>query len=178
MPTAEKQVTINDLYEELGKIQAAIVTDYRGLTVEQITNLRRRLRPVGGKYMVVKNTLLKIAMGKREMPDLGDVLEGPTAVLFAEGDPVEATKILTAFVKELRKDLPQIKGGLLGKSVINAAGVASLATLPPREQILANLVGTVQTPVSNVVSTIGAVMQNLVGTIEAYHTQKDEQASA
>lgn len=169
MPTAAKQSMITELHEALGKIQGAVVTDYRGLTVEEITRLRRRLRPVGGSYQVVKNTLLKIAMNQRELPDLGDMLEGPSAVLFSEGDPVEATKILTAFVKELRKDLPQIKGGFLGNRVMNEADVANLATLPSRDQILANLVGTVQSPIANVVTTIGAVLQNLVGTVEAYH---------
>jgi large subunit ribosomal protein L10 len=173
MPTAAKQVTINDLTEELGKIQGAIITDYRGMTVEQITRLRRLLRPAGGQYQVVKNTLLKIAMAKRELPDLGQVLEGPTAVLFAEGDPVEATKILTKFVKDLRKDIPQIKGGFLGQRVMSVEDVANLATLPSRDEILGNLVGTLQSPIANVVGTLGAVLSNLVGTIEAYHTAKN-----
>lgn len=174
MPTAAKEATVAGLVEELGQIQAAIVTDYRGLTVEQITTLRRRLRPVGGRYRVVKNTLLKRAMAEKDMPDLGLMLEGPTAVLFAEGDAVEAAKILAAFVKELRKDLPAVKGGVLGTRVMTPAEVADLATLPSRDQILANLVGTVQSPISNVVTTIGAVLQNLVGTVESYHASKAE----
>ncbi|HEX2950905.1 MAG TPA: 50S ribosomal protein L10 [Armatimonadota bacterium] len=177
MPTAAKQLTINDLAEELGKIQGAVVTDYRGLTVEEITRLRRRLLPIGGRYMVVKNTLLKIAMGQKELPDLGTMLEGPNAVLFAEGDPVEATKILTAFIKELRKNIPEIKGGFLGDRVMSVADVENLATLPSREQILANFVGTVQTPVSNVAAILSTVMQNLVGTVEAYHNKLSEGAA-
>lgn len=168
MPTTAKQSTINEMVEELGKIQGAIVTDYRGLTVEEITRLRNRLRPVGAQYVVVKNTLLKIALKQSEMPVIDDQLEGPTAVLFAEGDPVEATRILTQFIKELRKDIPQVKGGVLGSRVMNAADVANLATLPSREVILGNLVGTIQSPIANVVSTLGAVLSNLVGTIEAY----------
>jgi large subunit ribosomal protein L10 len=171
LPTPAKEATIAELSAELGRIQGAIVTDYRGLTVEQITALRKRLRPVGGRYQVVKNTLLKRAMNAEGLPDLGGILEGPSAVLFSEGDPVEATKILAAFVKELRKDLPQIKGGFLGQRVMSPTDVANLATLPPREQILANFLGTVQSPVSNVVTTIGAVLQNLVGTIEAYQAK-------
>lgn len=177
MPTPAKEATIAGFREELGRIQGAIITDYRGLTVEQISLLRKRLRPVGGRYQVVKNTLLKIAMQEKALPDLGTLLEGPNALLFAEGDPVEATKILTAFIKELRKDLPQIKGGFLGARVMTAADVANLATLPPREQILANLVGTVQTPVANVASLIGAVLTNLVGTIEAYQTKASGSAA-
>ena len=149
LPTIKKEATIAGLVDELGSIQGAVVTDYRGLTVEQVTTLRRRLRPVGGRYQVVKNTLLKRALAANQSPDLGDMLEGPTAVLFAEGDPVEATKILTAFVKELRKDLPLIKGGFLG-----------------------NLVGTIQSPIANVVCTIGTVLQNLVGTIEAFEQKQ------
>ena len=178
MPTAAKLATINDLAAELGKIQGAIVTDYRGLTVEQITRLRKQLRPVGGQYQVVKNTLLKIAMARQELPDLGTVLEGPTAVLFAEGDPVEATKILTKFVKDLRKDIPQIKGGFLGKRLMTVADVENLATLPTREVILGNLVGTLQSPIANVVGTLGAVLSNLVGTIEAYSNAQTDTSEA
>ncbi len=177
MPTQAKQEKIHGLEHELDAIQGAIVTDYRGLSVEQITLLRRRLRPVGAHYAVVKNTLLKIAMKEKGLPDLGLMLEGPTAVLFSEGDPVEAAKILAAYIKELRKELPQIKGGFLGQRVMNTTDVANLATLPPREQILANLLGTMQTPISNVVFTIGAVMQNLVGTLEAYHASKASPAA-
>lgn len=178
MPTQAKQATIHDIAEELGRIQGAIVTDYRGLTVEQITTLRRRLRGAHARYQVVKNTLLKIAMSEQGLPDLGTMLEGPSAVIFAEGDPVEASKILAAFVKELRKDLPQIKGGFLGQRVMNPADVSHLATLPPREQILGNLVGTLQSPIGNVVNTIGTILQNLVGTIESYHNEKAGEPAA
>ena len=160
MPTAAKQTTIHELEHELDLIQGAIVTDYRGLTVEQITTLRRDCARQRRATSVVKNTLLKIAMEEKGVPELGAMLEGPSAILFSEGDPVEAAKILAAYVKELRKDMPQIKGGFLGKRVMTPADVANLATLPPREQILANLLGTMQTPISNVVFTIGAVLQN------------------
>ncbi len=178
MPTPAKEATIADLHDELGRIQGAIVTDYRGLTVAQITTLRRRLRPVGARYQVVKNTLLRKAMADKGLPDLSALLEGPNAVLFAEGDPVEATKILTAYIKELRKDLPVIRGGFLGQRVLSVPDVINLSTLPPREQILGNLVGTIQSPIANVVMTIGAVMQNLIGTIEAYQQQQAGPATA
>lgn len=172
MPTPAKEATIAELAELLGKAQGAIVTDYRGLTVQQITDLRRRLRKAGASYQVAKNTLLRIALDRRQLPDLGDMLEGPTAVIFAESDPVEATKVLMAFVRELRKDLPSVKGGLLGPRIMSQADVSDLANLPPREQIYANLLGTLQTPVANVVSLLGAVLQNLVGTIEAFHEKQ------
>ena len=180
MPTAAKQSTIKDIVKELGQVQGAIMTDYRGLTMDEITRLRKRLRLVGGQYMVVKNTLLKIALSESALPVIDDQLEGPTAVLFAEGDPVEATKVLTQFIKELRKDLPQIKGGILGQRVMNVADVANLATLPTRDVILSNLVGTVQSPIANVVGTLGAVLSNLVGTIEAFHAVRggDSEAAA
>ena len=172
MPTPAKAETIAGLTEELGHIQAAIVTDYRGLTVELITDLRKRLRPVGGKYRVVKNTLLKRALAARNLPTMDALLEGPNAILFAEGDPVEATKILAAFIKEKRKDLPLIKGGLLGASVLNVADVTTLVTLPPKKEILGNVVGTFQAPVANLVGVVGAMLQNLVGTLEAYNAKK------
>lgn len=172
MPTPAKQATIRALVAELGRINGAIVTDYRGLDVEELSRLRARLRPLAGRYQVVKNTLLKIALREKAIEGLDPQLEGPTAVLFAEGDVVEATKALMAFIRELRKELPEVKGGLLGARVLTAAEVGLLATLPPREQILATLVGTLQTPVANVVSLIGAVLQNLVGTIEAYQQKQ------
>ncbi len=176
MPTPAKEATISELTEQLQRTQGTIVTDYRGLTVEQITTLRKRLRPLGARYQVVKNTLFRIALQNNNLPDLGTMLEGPSAMIFSEGDPVEATKALLAYVRELRKDLPSIKGGLLGPRVMSQQDVAELATLPPREQIYANLLGTMQTPVANVVSLLGAVLQNLVGTIEAYQQQQAESA--
>ncbi|MHB0938427.1 MAG: 50S ribosomal protein L10 [Armatimonadota bacterium] len=172
MPTPAKEATIAELTELLEKSQGTIVTDYRGLTVQQITDLRRRLRKTGARYQVTKNTLFRIALDKQQLPDLGEMLEGPSAMIFAEGDPVEATKVLMAFVKELRKDLPSVKGGLLGSRVMTQADVSALANLPPREQIYANLLGTMQTPVANVVSLLGAVLQNLVGTVEAFHEKQ------
>lgn len=168
MPTPAKEATIAELTELLGKSQGTIVTDYRGLTVAQITDLRRRLRKVGARYQVAKNTLFRIALSNRQLPDLGQMLEGPSAIIFSEGDPVEATKVLMAFVKELRKDLPSVKGGLLGTSVISAKDVNTLATLPPKGEVLGNVVGTFQAPVANLAGVIGSMLQNLVGTIEAY----------
>lgn len=172
MPTPAKEATIAELTELLEKVQGTIVTDYRGLTVQQITDLRRRLRKAGARYQVAKNTLFRIALDRQHLPDLGEMLEGPSAIVFAEGDPVEATKVLIAFVKELRRDLPAVKGGLLGTRIMTQADVSELATLPPREQIYANLVGTLQAPVAEVVSLLSAVLQNLVGTLEAYHEKQ------
>ena len=178
MPTPAKEATITELTDQLAHIQGAIVTDYRGLTVEQITNLRKRLRSVGARYVVVKNTLFKIALGNQQLPDLGQMLEGPSAVIFSDGDPVEVTKTLLAFTKELRKDLPQVKGGLLGQSVMSAADVNMLATLPPKLEILGNVVGTFQAPVANLVGVMGAILQNLVGTLEAYSAKMGDESAA
>jgi len=168
VPTPAKEATIAELTGLLEKSQGTIVTDYRGLTVQQITDLRRRLRKAGARYQVTKNTLFRIALSNQQLPDLGQMLEGPSAMIFAEGDPVEATKVLMAFVKELRKDLPSVKGGLLGHSVMSAVDVNTLATLPPKHEILGNVVGTFQAPVANLAGVIGSMLQNLVGTIEAY----------
>jgi large subunit ribosomal protein L10 len=114
-------------------------------------------------------------MASQGMPDLGDLLEGPSAILFAEGDAVVLTKEMQAFTKELRRDLPIVKGGFMGQSLLSKADVAMLATLPSKREIQGNLVGTIQAPVSNLVGVVGAMLQNLVGTIEAY-AQKMEAA--
>ena len=172
MPTPAKEATIAGLVEALGTAQAAILADYRGLTVEELTRLRRRLLPLNARFTVTKNTLLRRALDGAGKPDLGDLLEGPSAVLFADGDPAEATKVMLAFARELRRDLPHPKGGLLGARVLSAAEVNDLATMPPREQILANFLGTVQSPAAGLVSTLGAILQNLVATVEAYQAKQ------
>jgi len=177
LPTPQKEMTVQGLAEALGNSQAAIVAEYRGLTVEQLYKLRNKLRPLGARFMVVKNTLLKIALRAQDMPAVDDLLEGPNAVLFIDGDPVEAAKALAEYIRAERKNLPLVKGGLLGARVMSAADVEALTTLPPREQILGNLVGTVQSPAANVVSTLGAVLQNLVGTLEAYYASRDGAAA-
>ena len=173
MPTAAKQAIMEGLVSDFSEISGIIITDYRGLTVEEITKLRRKLRPLGGEYKIVKNTLLKRVFNEINYPNVDEILEGPTAILTITGDAVNATKGLTAFMKDLKKEFPVIKGGLLGQQVLSAAQVNELSKLPSREEILGNLVGTIQSPVTNTVMTLGAVMQNLIGTIEAYHNSKN-----
>jgi len=173
MPTAAKQAFIESLISDLSQTSSIIVTDYRGLSVDEITKLRRKLRTVGAEFKVVKNTLLKRALPECGLPVMEDILEGPTAIMVTSEDPVVATKTLTAYIKELKKEVPTIKGGLLGTQVLSADQVIELSKLPSREEILGNLVGTIQSPVTNTVMTLGAVMQNLVGTIEAYHASKN-----
>ena len=173
MPTAAKQSIIESLINEFQLTSSMIITDYRGLTVDEISKLRRKIRPLGAEYKVVKNTLLKRALPEAGLPVQEDLLEGPTAIMIVNGDPVPATKALTEFSKDIRKDLPVIKGGLLGTQELSAAQVVELSKLPSREEILGNVVGTIQSPIANTVMTLGAIMQNLIGTIEAYHSSKD-----
>jgi large subunit ribosomal protein L10 len=178
LPTPQKELTVQGLIDELGQAKAAIVADYRGLTVEQLSTLRKRLRAAGASFQVVKNTLLKRALTARNMPTMDALLEGPNAILFVDGDPVEATKTLTAYIKELRKSLPQIKGGLLGTREMTATDVEALATMPPREVALAQLIGTLQSPYANLVSTLNAVPTNLLGTLDAYQQKQQPEEGA
>jgi large subunit ribosomal protein L10 len=174
-PRADKVETVQELQELLGRTQGAIVTEYRGLTVSEITELRKRLRTNGGEYHVVKNTLVKRALGNKLTPELDKLLTGPTAIAFATTDTVDTTKALLAYLRELRKPEVKVTGGYVDGRVYGPDQVTELSKLPPREQILAQTVGTIQGPLSNFVGTLNGALSEFVRTLQAY---ADKQQSA
>jgi len=141
------------------------MTDYRGLTVAKLTQLRRQLQEAGADYQVVKNTLLRRALAARGAPDLGPQLEGPTAVAFAGPDLVAPAKVLAAFAKEHKS--PTIKGGLVEGRAVDAAGIKELATMPPREVLLSLLLQCWQSPLSSLVGVTQGVVRDFVMTLQA-----------
>lgn len=167
-PRADKVETVHEMQELLARTKAAIVTEYRGLTVSEITELRRRLRTNGGEYHVVKNTLLKRALGSKLTPDLEELLSGPTAIAFATNDAVDTTKALLAYLKEIRKPEIKVTGGYVEGRVYTSDQVTELSKLPPRNVILAQTVGTIQGPLSNFVGTLNGALSEFVRTLQAY----------
>jgi large subunit ribosomal protein L10 len=166
----KKQQMVADYVDKMSNSQAMILTDYRGLTVAAITDLRRQLREVDGTFQVVKNTLFLRALAEVGIPFAADELEGPLAVGFCTGEIPPVAKILVTLADE-RENL-EIKGALLGTSFLDAKGVKGLAELPPREVLLAQLVGSVQGPMSSLVSTITAPMRELVQVLKARAEQE------
>ncbi len=170
MAKPEKEQAVRELVSLLSESQSAIVTDYRGLTVKQLTTLRRRLAEVGAVYHVSKNTLTRRALAEAGKPELGPVLEGPSAIAFTQGDPAEAAKVLAQFARESR--ILALKGGLLGNAALSQAQVAELATLPSRDVMLGMLVGVVQAPIANLVGSLQSMLGGLVFTLQAIADQK------
>jgi large subunit ribosomal protein L10 len=169
MPTAEKVAVVERLAEQLRRARLAVITDYRGLTVRDLATLRRQLRPLHVDYTVAKNTLLRIAARNSGIAGAEPLLEGPTAVAFCYDEIVGPAKALSDFARTSR--ILAIRGGILEGRVIGAEEVSRLATLPPMEQLRAELVGAIGGPLAQLVGVLNGVLQTLVGTLEARHEQ-------
>lgn len=160
---------VSEMASLLDRSHGTILTDYRGLTVTEITDLRRRLQQVGAEYHVVKNTLFTIACGDRA-EHLREHLAGPTAVAFALEDPVGPAKTLFDFIREKRK--VEVKAGLIDGALYNAEQVRQLSQLPSRETLIGQVVGAIQSPLYGLVGTLQGVINNFVWTLQAIHDQK------
>jgi large subunit ribosomal protein L10 len=174
--TKEKKVKMVAGYlDTLSRSGALLFADYRGLTVAQMTDLRRRLREVESGFLVVKNTLLTMALKQSGIPVPAEELKGPVGIAYCLGEPTPVAQLLRDFAKE--NDSLRIKGGILGTLILDAAGVQALADLPPREVILAQVLGAVQAPMSSLVSTLNAPMRDLVQVLQA-RSEQDQKAAA
>lgn len=174
MPNPKKEKVVADLAEALRNASSALLTDYRGLTVAQISELRRRLREANAEYHVVKNTLFMRAL-KEVGYDIG-LLEGPTAVAFAHNDPVAPAKVLLEFMRENKVPVP--KGGIVEGKVVSAEQVEALSKIPPREVLLAQAVAGIQAPITGLVSCLQGVISNFVLTLQAVADKKAQSAPA
>ena len=168
--TEEKINAVQALKEEFSTASDYIFTNYRGLTVEQITNLRRKLRETDSRYKVIKNRFAKLALKDLEQPEVDDQLTGPTAVALPKGDATAAAKILVEFAK----DAPvEIKGGIVDGRVFTADQIVEFSKLPTRDELLAKLVGTMQAPIQNFVYVLNAVPTKFVRVLQAVADQKE-----
>src|SRR5579872_1147371 len=153
MPNPQKEETVAGLRELIAGSKGAILTDYRGLTVAEVTTLRRKLRESNAEYHIVKNTLYRRALGSDLDPGLDKLLTGPTAIVFAMDDVVQPAKAILDFVREARKPEVKVKGGFIDGKVVNAEQVTAISKLPSREQLMSTLVGTLNGPASSLVGT-------------------------
>ncbi len=165
MPTPEKVEAVQKIAEKLSRTTLVIATDYRGLTVADLTRLRRKLGESGIEYHVVKNTLTRIAAEQVGREQLAGLLEGPTAVAFGYGDPVEPARVLLDYIRSSRVEL-KVKGGLLDGRLLAQADLVQLATLPSREVLLAKVVGGIQGPLVSLVNVLNAPLVNLVRALQ------------
>ena len=159
MPTEAKRATVAELREELSSSKAAIVADYRGLTVSEISAVRRALRGEGITYRIVKNRLAKIAAIEAGRGELNELLEGPTALAIGKSDEVTLARTFLDAIRPYRNVV--VRGGLIGDRRLDAASITQLATLPPREVLLAQLAGGIASPVATMASLLAAPLRNL-----------------
>lgn len=168
-PRPEKVAVVEEVRDKFASSEAVVFTEYRGLTVRDLQELRAALRPAGGEYKVYKNTLVRRAT---EDLDLGDTLTGPTALTFVgprpdgtPGDAVLVAKAIRAFAKSNPKLV--VKGGRLGEQMLDEAGVTALASVAPREELLARLAGAMAAPMTSFARLLQAVPQRFAYAVQA-----------
>ncbi|VDG17994.1 50S ribosomal protein L10 [Lactiplantibacillus mudanjiangensis] len=154
---AVKAKEVEEVAEQLKAAVSAIVVDYRGLTVEQVTDLRKQLREAGVKMRVIKNKIMVRAAEKAGYADLNDVFSGPTAVAFSNEDAIAPAKILANFAKTA--DALELKGGMVEGKVATLEEIQEYATMPSREELLATIANLLQAPVRNVAYAVKAVAE-------------------
>ena len=179
---AQKQETVTALATRLRRATTLYVTDFTGLDVAKMTQLRRRLRQAGTDFVVVKNTLARRALVDAHVPGLEEHLAGPTGLVLTGGgegeggDPVAAANVLADFAREFEK--PAIKVGLVDGKAVTPAQVRRLASLPSRLELLGQLGGALQAPMAGFVGALNGVLMNMVGALEALRAKRAEGAAS
>ncbi len=171
MPTQEKTESVATLRERLQPVKTAVITEYRGLTVQQLSDLRKQLKAAAAEYKVVKNRLARLAVKELALDSLATHFKGPTGLAFTAKDPVPMAKALQTFVRA--NPALTIKVGLVEGKVVAPAELKALADLPSKEALRAQLVGTLQGPLSQLVSLLVAPQRELVQVLEARSKQSE-----
>ena len=167
---AFKSEKIDAIKSKVEKAQVALITEYKGYTVEEITNLRRELQKQGGDYMVTKNTLAKVAIKGTSYEAMTELMKGPIAIAFGFDDQVSPAKVVSKFIKDTKKG--EILGAVLDGNLLSASEAKALANLPSKEEIYAKMLGSINSPASGIVGSINAVMAQLTRAMAAVRDQK------
>ena len=175
MSKTERQATVESLTELLKGSPNVFVTDFTGLNVLRMTELRRRLRRAGVDYVVVKNTLAQRAFAANGVHALDDHLAGPTGLVLSGKDALAGAKVLADFAKEFEK--PAIKIGLVDGRPVTPEQVKRLADLPPREVLLAQLAGYIQAPMAQFAGVMNGLLYQMVGALEALREKRQAEGS-
>ena len=165
--------TVKLITAELKNSLGTVLVDYRGINVEQDTELRVALRKAGVSYSVVKNTMTRFAVKELGLTELEKSLSGPTAIATSPTDPVAAAKVISEFVKKIES--LEIKAGILGEDVMDVAGVMALAELPPKEVLVSRMLGMIAAPISGLVNVLNANIRGLAVALQAVADKRAEQ---
>jgi large subunit ribosomal protein L10 len=169
-PRADKVAVVDEVRERLAASDGAVLTEYRGLTVAALANLRRELAAAGGDYKVYKNTLVRLAVADGPKESIRDLLTGPTAIAFVQGDISAVAKALRDFAKANPNLV--VKGGIAGDGLLSASEMTVLADLPPRQTLLAQFAGALSAPMQQLAGLLEALPRNLAYGISALLDQK------
>ncbi|MGH9225785.1 MAG: 50S ribosomal protein L10, partial [Acidimicrobiales bacterium] len=169
-PRPDKVAVVTEVRERLSSASATLLTEYRGLNVRALANLRTAVRNAGGEYKIYKNTLVRLAVQDLELTELEDMLTGPTAVAFVDGDAVMVAKSLRDFARTNPNLV--IKGGLLGRSVLSAGDAGALADVAPREVLLAQFAGALAAPLQKFAGLLAALPRNFAYGLKALLDQR------
>lgn len=167
---SQKQDVVSELSQKIKSAKSIVFADYRGLTVEQDTELRNALRKAGVDYKVVKNTLTRFAANENNLQDLDGYLNGPTAMAVSDSDPVAPAKVLSEFAKKY--DKLELKAGVVEGRVIDVEGIKALAELPSREVLIAKVLGGFNAPITGFVNVLNGNIRGLVVALNAIAEQK------
>ena len=170
MKKSDKEALVADLRGKLQSASALYYTDFTGLNVKRMTELRRRLRKAGIEYVVIKNTLAQRAVQEAGLPT--ERLKRPTGVVIGR-DPIVAAKVLADFAREFEQK-PEVKGGLLEGKQIGAAQVRKLATLPSRNEMLSLIAAGMQSPLAAFVGALNGILYTFAGALEALKSQREQ----
>lgn len=176
MPTEAKRKEIDELVERVKRAGAIYVVEYRGLTVSKATVVRKLIRESNGEMKVAKNTLMRIALREAGSVTADKIDTGPNAYVFAYGDIAATAKALRDFAKEKGNEALVIKGGVMGGHVIDTKQVLALADLPPREVLIAQLLGVMNGPIRGLVTVLSGTTRGLVTALAAIKEKKEKAA--
>ena len=170
MPRPDKVEAVKEITADLKAADVYYFVDYRGLTFSEATELRARLMKVDASLKVVKNTLAKIAAADAGVEGLSDLLQGPTAIAYCHGDPVRVAKVIQDFIREKKK--AAIRGGKLQRTLLTSSDVERLAALPGRDQLIAQVVGAIASPLQGLVNVLNGPIRGLVVVLNQIQEQK------
>jgi large subunit ribosomal protein L10 len=166
----KKEKQVNELREKLTNVSSAILTDFRGLTVKEITDLRRRLKEANIEFKVIKNNIVIRAVKESDLETLTEYLQGPNAIAFGVDDPVIPVKILMDFAKEYQK--LEVKAGIIQGKVLKEEEIKKVAKLPSKEMLLAQIVGGIQAPLSKLLNVLNSPIRALLNVLRAIEEKK------
>jgi large subunit ribosomal protein L10 len=173
MPTEKKVQIVEELQGVFQRCTVGVMTDYRGLTTSELNDLRRKLRAAGIEYHVVKNSLAQIAAKNAGLDDVAASFEGPMALAFGYGEAPEAAKVLADYIRT-SKSILSIKGGFLPDRALSAAEVETLAKLPSREVLLAQVMAGMQSPIYGFVNVLSGTIRGVMNVLQARIKQLEE----